>query len=391
MKQLNVCLIIFIALFASTSKAFQFSSLKEVQDLKSTIFGSNLIETIALTFQSEDKTGSAKEVLAMLEELRSQLENDQAADTQTFETKQAEFDAHIEKLTEEIDELTEQIEFLISEIERLTGLITQADLNIESFNTRIENLKALLVEMQIANVNDNRYYNQRISQLQSVYNAFTLIIERLEALTGSVSSVDVPTHVSLTDAEKRDLEWRNQNPDVANRLDEVVVKSFLQVESETNESAKLALELSKQYTNFIENTMNADQGALLKLVTLLTSFQEETLATKTATEKHLEDINAQYNVLKEETEAELKLNEEALARQTENRNKYIAERTLRTEEKESKERRRELLTNERTLNEELRANLKSTYEREKLERAAELEIVKRLIKIVENRLVNKSF
>lgn len=391
MKQLNVCLIIFIALFASTSKAFQFSSLLEVQELKSTIFGSNLIETIALTFQSEDKTGSAKEVLKMLEELRSQLENDQVADTKTFEIKQGEFDSHIEKLGNEIALLTEQIEFLRKEIERLAGLIEQADKNIASFKSRIENLRKLLVEMEAANVNDNRYYNQKIAQLQSIYNAFTLVIERLDRLTGSVSTINVPTHVNLTDSERRDLEWRQQNPTVASKLDEVVLKSFLQVESETSEAAKLALELSKQYDNFLETTLNADQGALRKLVSILSTIQEEILATKTAAQKHLDDINAKYKEMKADAEAEIKLNEEALAKQTENRNKYAAEKAQKTEEKESKEKRRDLLSNEKAINEELRAKLKSTFEKEKIERAAELEIVQKLIKIVENRLVNRAF
>ena len=391
MKQLNVCLIIFIALFATSSKAFQFSSLLEVQELKSTIFGSNLIETIALTFQSENKTGSAKEVLKMLEELSSQLKTDQANDSETFITKQSEFDAHIEKLAKEISQLTEQIELLAKEIERLSGLIIQADLNIASFKSRIEKLKALLPEMEAANSNDNKYYNQKIAQLQSVYNAFTTILERLDHLTGSVSTVNVPTHVNLTDSEKRDLEWKEKNPTVASKLQAAVIKSFLQVESESSESAKLAMVLSHQYDSFLETTLNADQGALKKLMNILASIQEEVLAQKTSAQKHLDDINAIYKEMKAEIETEIKLNEDALVKQTENRNKYATEKAQKTEEKQNKEKRRELLSNEKAINEDLRGKLKSTFEKEKLERTAELEIVQKLIKIVENRLVNKAF
>lgn len=391
MKQLNVCLIIFIALFATSTKAFQFSSLLEVQELKSTIFGSNLIETIALTFQSEDKTGSAKEVLKMLEELRTQLQTDQAADSQLFGTKKAEFDSHIEKLAAEIAQLTEQIEFLKKEIERLSDLIIQADKNILSFKARSANLKLLLDEMSAANLNDNRYYNLKIKQLQSVYNAFTTILERLDRLTGSVSTVNVPTHVNLTDAEKRDLEWRQQNPSVASKLDAAVVKSFLQVESESSEAAKLAMELSKQYDSFLETTLNADQGALKKLQGILSKMQEEILAQKAGAQKHLDDINSKYKQMEADAEAEIKLNDDALARQTENRNKYVAEKAQKTEEKENKEKRRELLANEKVINEGLRDNLNATFEKEKVERTAELEIVQKLIKIVENRLVNRAF
>lgn len=394
MKQLNVCLIIFIAIFASTSKAFQFSSLLEVQELKSTLFGSNLIETIALTFQSpEDKASSAKEVLKMLEELRSQLQSDQNSDSETFETKQKSFDSHIDKLAKEISLLTERIEFLIKEIERLSNLIVQSDKNIASFKARIENLKALVIELDQANVADNKYYNQKIKELQSLYNAFTTILEKLDRLTGSVSTVNVPTHVNLTDSEKRDLEWREKNANVTSNLDAPAAKSFLQLEleSESSEAAMLAMQLSKQYNNFLETTLNADQGALKKLMGILNNIQEEVLAQKTNAQKHLDDINAKYKEMKTETENEIALNEAALVKQTENKNKYIAEKAQNTEEKENKEKRRELLKNEKSINEDLRSKLKGTYEKEKFERTAELEVVSKLIKIVENRLVNKSF
>ena len=392
MKQLNVCLIIFIALFASTSKAFQFSSLLEVQELKSTLFGSNLVETIALTFQSPtDKAASAKEVLKMLEELLAQLQTDQTSDTATFETKKDAFNAHIAKLAQEISQLTEQIEFLKNEIERLSDLISKADINIVSFKARIENLKSLVSEMGAANINDNKYYNQKIAQLQSLYNAFTTLLEKLDRLTGSVSSVNVPTHVNLTESEKRDVEWRSQNTNVKSKLDAMIVKSFLQLESETSESAMLAMQLSQQYDNFLETTLNADQGALRKLVGILSAIQEEVLGQKTAAQKHLDDINASYKEMRREADAEIALNAAALAKQTENRAKYVTEKDQKTEEKASKEKRRELLNNEKTINEDLREKLKATYEKEKIERTAELEIVQKLVKIVENRLVNRAF
>lgn len=296
----------------------------------------------------------------MLEELRSQLQSDQASDTQTFQNKQDQFDTHIQKLANEIAQLTTDIEALNKEIERLTGLISQADLNLASFATRIANLKAILPELDTANANDNRYYNRRMNELQSLYNAFTTILERLQRLTGSVSAVNVPSHINLTDSEKRDLEWRNQNPNVTSRLDAALVKSFLQVESESSESAQLAMQLSQQYDSFLENTLNADQGALRKLVGILSSIQEEILGQKTAAQKHLDDINAQYKEMRDNTEAEIKLNENAHARQTENRNKYLAEKARNIEEKESKEKRRELLTKEKVINEDLRSNLKAT-------------------------------
>jgi len=205
MKHLNVCLILCLALLSSIN-SFQFSSLLEVQQLKSNIFGSNLIETIALTFQSNNKVGAAKEVLTMLEDLRNQLKSDQSTDTSIFENKRAEFDNHIEKLDNEISKLTTEIDALNLEIQRLTDLITQSDKNILSFKARIENLNALLTEMKAANDNDNIYYKQKIIELEKVYQAFSSVLVRLEKLVGSVSARQAPGHVNLTDSEKRDVE-----------------------------------------------------------------------------------------------------------------------------------------------------------------------------------------
>jgi hypothetical protein len=384
MKQLNVCLILCITLFTA-SNAFQFSSLLEVQQLKSSIFGSNLIETIALTFQTEDKVSAAKEVLTMLEELSSQLSSDQSSDTEKFTTKTEEFDSHINQLAEEIAALTERINYLASEIERLNALITQADANIASFAERIVNLEALLQEMALANLNDNKYYEEKISSLGKLYNTFTTILERLDKLTGSVSAVNVPTHINLTDAEKRDLEWKNENPNVESNLD----KSFLQVESET--VSNMVMQMTQDYNSFLESTLNADQGALKKLVSILSSIQEDILNQKLSTVKHLNNINEKYQEMKTSAEAEIEANKAAKKSQEENRLRYIAERDQNMEEKANKEKRRELLETEKSLNESLRDQLKATFQKEKSERAAEVEVVNTLIRIVENRLVQRSF
>lgn len=388
MKNLNVCLIICLALL-STINSFQFSSLREVQELKSNIFGSNLIETISLTFQSDNKVGAANEVLTMLEELKSQLKSDQSADSLIFENKFTEFNVHIEKLDAEISKLTTEIDALIVEIKRLTDLITQADLNILSFKTRIENLNALLFEMKEANDQDNTYYKEKISQLGKVYEAFSTILARLENLVGSVSARQAPGHVNLTDSEKRDVEWTKNNPNVtAPNLD---AKSFLQVESESTEMTNMMMQLSAQYDNFLETTLNADQGALVQLKKILSTIQEEVLVQKTSAIKHIEDINSKYKELKANADDEIALNDAALKKQNENRTKYLADKAARVEEQANKEKRRDLLRNEKDLNEKIRANLKSTFEKEKIDRAAELEVVEKLIRIVENRLVKKSF
>ena len=206
MKFLNAILLISIALM-SNAFAFEFSSLKEIQALKSSVFGSNLIETISLTFQSDARAEAGKEVLAQLTELKTQLTNDQASDDALFNSKSTEFRTHIENLHAEIANLTEEINRLQAEIERLANLIDVANSNIASFEGRIANLEELLVTMANANNDDNKYYNQKIEELERLYQAFNQMIEKLNLLRGSVSGVNKYDHINATESELRDMAW----------------------------------------------------------------------------------------------------------------------------------------------------------------------------------------
>ena len=66
----------------------------------------------------------------------------------------------------------------------------------------------------------------------------------------------------------------------------------------------MALKLAKQYTNFLQTTVNADQAALEKLIKILTNIQDETLMKKSNTIEHLNNINSKYNELKGKVEVE---------------------------------------------------------------------------------------
>merc|ERR1712032_1144528 len=95
----------------------------------------------------------------------------------------------------------------------------------------------------------------------------------------------------------------------------------------------MALKLAKQYTNFLETTLEADQAALMKLIEIMTRIQDETLVKKANAIEHLNNINATYKDLKEKTEAEVVANQASLKKQTANRAQYIEEKQKAEEEK----------------------------------------------------------
>lgn len=386
MKYLNVFLLLAIV-FVSNANSFQFSSLKEVQELKSTVFGSNLIETISMTFQNNPRANAGREVLAQLNELKNQLVTDQKNDDDMFNKKQEAFTSHIEALAKEIEQLTQDILRLTIEINRLAELIRVATENIKSFEERIENLGELLENMAEANRADNDYYNQKIADMDRLYNAFTQIISRLSEMKGSASGVGIYNHINKTAAEIRDIEYRKNHPAFVEEPKEKKFMSFLQVAANT-ETTKMALNLAKKYTNFLEATVNADQAALEKLIQILSGIQDETLVKKANTIEHLNNINAKYQEMKTNAEEEIAANQASLKKQRENRQRYIEEKQQAEEERKNKQERRELLIKEKAMNEKLLGELRTTHANEKAARAEEINVVNLLEGIVERRLIN---
>ena len=388
MNSLNVFLLLSIVLI-SNANSFQFSSLKEVQALKTTVFGSNLIETISMTFQNDARANAGKEVLAQLNELKAQLNGDQANDADLFNKKDGAFTEHIANLAKEIQTLTEEIEKLEAEIARLALLIETATQNIASFEERIENLGELLENMADANKSDNVYYNEKIEDLGKLYGAFTQIITKIGLLKGSSSGVNKYAHINATESELRDIAYRKAHPTPAfAEKAEKKFMSFLQVTNQNKESTKMALKLAKQYTNFLENTLEADQAALMKLIGILSRIQDETLIKKANTIEHLSNINAKYAEMKAHTEEEIVANKAYLKKQIANRAQYIEEKQKAEEEKANKEARKALLIKEKAINEKLQVDLRETHKKESAGRQEELNVVNLLEGIVERRLIN---
>lgn len=390
MKYLNVFLLLAIVCI-SNANSFSFSSLKEVQELKSTVFGSNLIETISMTFQNNPRANAGREVLAQLNELKTQLNTDQKNDTDLFKKKETAFSDHIDALNKEISELSAEIIKLAAEIMRLTNLINTANENIESFKARIENLQDLLENMAEANKQDNEYYNQQIENLGRLYSAFTNIISRLSEMIGSSAGKNIYGHIAQTEAEKRDIEYRKTHPNAfVEKKEEKKFMSFLQVVAKAT-NTKEVMKLAKKATKFLQTgaTLEADQAALHKLISILSGIQDETLVKKSNTIEHLKQINDTYAELKGNAEEEIKSNQASLKAQIANRDRYIEERQAAEEEKKNKEERRTLLQQELVMNVKLLGELRQTYQQEKAGRAEEIGVVDLLERIVEKRMLGK--
>lgn len=368
MRTINACLVIMITILGFTT-SFDFASINEIQSLKQNSFASSLIETISLSLQA-DKANGAEDVLKMLNDLQTQLNNDQQNDDVTFNAKNAAYNAHIAKLTAAINVLITEINDLTARILVLDGLITQAGKNIQSFTNRILNLNLSLKDLDTKLVEDTKYYTEKANGLAALNVKLLLVNQTLKKMIGSASGKNVQSHIALTESEKRDIAYRNEQN--AQRLK----KSFVQISKEF----PLA-------TNLAELYLQADQKALKKLMGIIKRFADDALVQKANAEQRLVDAKATHAALTKQMLAEIAANTAARAKQEANKKAYEAERVQKIQLRREKTERKEALEKEREINRNLQANLNTTYQREKADRAEEGKIVATLVRIVKTRLM----
>jgi len=366
MRTINTCLIIFL-ICTGLTKSFDFASLNEIQSLKQNTFASSLIETISFSLSSS-KGEDATEVLKMLNDLKSQLQIDQENDNKTFNAKNDEFKNHIAKLEAEISTLDRAIEALAARIAELSNLIEKAKENIGSFEKRIFNLVQTQNEMKEIFENDSKYYKEKIEGLRKLQIKMIDVVNKLKELVGSVSGDKKYDHINATESEKRDIALK------------AAQKSFMQIKRNIPASISSLLEIS----------LNADQGALNKLIEILSKINGDIRSEIINKEQYLVNMTNSYLDLQKQMTEEITANKNALEKQQANKSAYENEKAEKEKEKASKEARKKALTTEKTINLELRTQLSSTYNKENQDRLKEITIVNVLIGIVEKRLVNKN-
>merc|ERR1712166_1644876 len=283
MRSINVCLVIMITILGFTN-SFDFASIKEIQSLKQNSFAASLIETISLSLASNSNKGG-------VDDLQTQLTNDQKTDDTTFANKDAEYVAHIKKLADAIAVLVEEIATLAARIEVLEGLIAQAKENIISFTERIANLTMSIADVDQKLKDDTEYYTTKATGLQELNVKLLLVNEKLGKMIGSSSGKNEPSHIAKTASEKRDIAYR-----AAQKKE----TSFIQL------SKSIPL-----ISNLVEMTLNADQAALKKLMTIISKFAQQAIDQKLEAESKLAEAVETHAALKKQMLEEIVLNKKS--------------------------------------------------------------------------------
>jgi len=312
--------------------------------------------------------GKIDNIQSLLTDLLNKLILDQKAADGAWEKEKARLDKKINDLTLEISKLKAEIAALRKKRASFRTRLAKAIKNIAQYDAqRVANTKALN-DLSLKRKQDKANYKSSVRDHAAIIGAIDQVVASLEKLRGSIAGIGKPKHVREIAQEKRDAAWKAK-----------LKKSFLEIVGDDTEA-----------TAFAELATEADQTALERLIGLLTKIQtnvKKSLADDEAYEKESRSI---YKRLKTTLEKDNNVLAVALTKQRANKAKY--EKII-TDISVTIKIRKALLktrTTEMKVTKEERFMKEANYNRDKKKRSQEKKIIRRLQKIVKDRLARMS-
>jgi chromosome segregation ATPase len=282
----------------------------------------------------------------------------------------------------EKNRLLNKIRVLETEISKLKSEIAALRKERTSFRVRRarseENIKQY-TQQSIANTNalndltlkrkqDRTNYQASVRDHSAIIGAIDQVVASLRRLQGSISGIGKPSHVGSIGQERRDAAWKGG-----------IKRSFAEI-----------VDSDEEATAFAELATEADQSALAKLIALLNQIQRNVKKSLADDEAYEKESRATYRRLKTTLIKDNIVLKAALEKQRANLARYkkkineltvtikIRVELLRSREQELRNTRTELQTKE------------ARYQRDKKKRAEENAIIRKLQRIVKQRLAKMS-
>jgi len=312
--------------------------------------------------------GKIDGIQSLLTDLLNKLILDQKAADGAWAKEKARLDKKINDLTLEISRLKAEIAALRKKRASFRTRLAKAIKNIAQYEAqRVANTKALN-DLTLKRKQDKANYKSSVRDHAAIIGAIDQVVASLVKLRGSISGIGKPKHVREISQEKRDAAWKAK-----------LKKSFVEIVGDEAEA-----------TAFAELATEADQTALERLIALLSKIQtnvKKSLADDEAFEKESRSI---YKRLKTTLEKDNKVLATALTKQRANKSKY--EKIITDISVTIKIRKALLKTRVREIGvtKEERFMKESNYNRDKKKRSQEKKIIRRLQKIVKDRLARMS-
>jgi len=365
MRSKNV--ILFFALLAVSAYSFDLSAFVELGEIKNDPIGKSLIETIQMSLE-KTQGGRIENITSLLDDLLSKLILDQKRDDVAWGKEKARLDKLINDLTLEISRLQAEISSLRKERAGLKAKVTTAISNIAQFEAqRVANTKSLN-DLTVKRKQDKANFKASVRDHAAVIGAIEQVIANLEKLRGSVAGIGKPAHVRSTAQEKRDKKWKDK-----------MKKSFVQIVGDDVEASA-----------FAELATEADQSALDKLINLLNRIMANVKKSLGDDEKYEKESRAIYKRLKVTLTKDNEVLDTSLTKQRANKANY--EKRITDLSVTIKIRKGLLVTRGREKGIQIQSRFmkENAYNRTKKERDQQEKVIRKLQRIVKDRLARMS-
>ena len=357
----NLILLLVLVSVQVYTLRIDFSSFVELTDLKGDSYAESLVQTINTALAN--KGGRIEAIQDLLTELYNKLVSDQTTANSDWAKREKSLNTTITDTSNLIEKLATEIALAKKNLAETNSKIDKSNVNLKQYNSQKDADLSMVQTLHIKRNADASIYKTNIQNHQDLIMAIDAVVAELSKLKGSISGVNKPNHIKDIDAETRDRNFKN-----------AAKPALLEIFSESD------------IDSFLEVATSADQDQLAKLIDMLNSLKRSAQKSLADDDQNEQDSIKIFNVALARLEADIKLLTESIKRQQDNLAKYTAQKiSLETEISDKSSLK---LKNEQFLAQtiEIRRQEKLKYESDMRGRNREKEIIKRLQKIVDEKL-----
>ena len=356
----NLLLILVLLSVQVFTVKIDFSSFVELTDLKGDSYAESLVQTINTALAN--KGGRIEAIQDLLTELYNKLVSDQTKADNDWSKREKSLNTTISETEVLIEKLATQIAVANKNLANVVTKIAKSEKNLVQYSSQREADQAMVQTLHIKRNADAAIYKTNMANHQDLIMALDAVVSELAKLRGSISGVNRPNHIKEISAEERDRKFKAAKPALLEIFSESDIDSFVQVATE------------------------ADQDQLAKLIDMLISLKRSAQKSLADDDQNEQDSIKHFNAALTRLQADITLLNTTIKRQQDNLTKYRSEKvSLETEIHDKSELKKK---NESFLaqTKEIRRQEKLKYEADVRGRNREKQIIKRLQKIVDEKL-----
>jgi chromosome segregation ATPase len=337
-----------------------FSSFVELSDLKGDSYAESLVQTINTALAN--KGGRIEAIQDLLANLYDKLVTDQKHADLDWRKRETQLNKTISSTEDLIQKLATQIVNAQKNLALTIKKISKSEQNLAQYTKQLTQDQAMVQTLHIKRNADAAIYKQNLRNHQDLILALDAVIAELNKLRGSISGLGKPGHVDAISAENRDSAWKKAHPALLEVFSESDISSFAQVATE------------------------ADQDQLSKLIDMLVALKRSTQKSLADDDENEQDSVKHFKKALTRLQSDITLLNITLKRQRENLAKYKRQKVSLETEIRSKTALKVKNENFLAQTKEIRRQEGLKYESDIRARNREKEIIRKLQKIVDEKL-----